>query len=187
MQITPHDPGGKVRHSIGNGIRGAATFSECGRYRSTLERELLVRPVNHLRGTALWIGMNPSTADAEVNDPTCLREQAYTFNQLGLTRYLKMNVMDYRATHPKDLLRPGVIPAREENLRDIVQYARGTNTVIAAWGALPKRLRHYADDVERALAGEGIKLHCLGYTKDGSPRHPLYLRKDAPLVFYPRP
>jgi hypothetical protein len=36
--------------------------------------------------------------------------------------------------------------------------------------------------VARMLLSAGVKLHALGITMDGQPRHPLYLRADAVLI-----
>ena len=60
--------------------------------------------------------------------------------------------------------------------------AKNADRVIAAWGTLPKPLRRYADDVVRALRGTPI--YCMGKTKDGSPRHPLYLPATATLELW---
>ena len=186
MTATLHDPGGKVRLSLPPDIGGNAAFSPCGRYRHMLSRSWgLEDGLTH--GYALWIGMNPSTADAEVDDPTCRREVIYTRTRLKLSSYAKCNVMDYRATDPKTLLK---LTAEERasglNLRWITDLAKGAHTVIAAWGALPAELRGHALVVESALTRLDIKLNCVGFTKDGSPRHPLYVRRDAPLLPYPR-
>lgn len=179
--MTEHNPGGKVRLNMPAGIRGNAFFSECGRHRYALTRTWEPNP-----RCALWIGMNPSTADASVDDPTVRREVNYTRNRLGLGGYAKCNVMDYRATDPKALRAPGIDPCSSANIRFIMDLAIRSERVIAAWGALPKSLRWYADEVEVKLTAAGIELWCLGFTKDGSPRHPLYVRGDTPLVRYPR-
>ncbi|WP_262027608.1 DUF1643 domain-containing protein [Microvirga sp. Mcv34] len=184
MTDTTHDPGGKVRLSLPCGVSGAGGFSDCGRYRQTLIRE--IGQIGDARGPfVLFVGMNPSTADATVDDPTVRREWGFA-RRLGFSRYVKANVMDYRATDPKDLLAPGVEPRSAENLPEIVRLAKMAGLVVMAFGALPKPLRHYANETVSALREAGVALHCLGYTADGSPRHPLYLRSDAPLLPFPR-
>jgi hypothetical protein len=126
--------------------------------------------------------MNPSTAEAHVDDPTIRREIEFT-RRLGLTSYVKCNVFNYRATDPKQLLRVER-PASEENLRTIVTMAAGADMVVAAWGSLPKALRGYASEVAGAVLGCGRMLTCLGTTADGSPRHPLYVRGDAAFMLW---
>ncbi|MBY3432658.1 DUF1643 domain-containing protein [Rhizobium laguerreae] len=175
-----HDPGGKVRIRLRDTITGGATFSDCGRYRPLLWRTWDDAP---LAGHVLWIGMNPSTADGSVDDPTVRRECDFTA-AWGYGVYRKCNVMDFRATQPKALLEAGVVPRSEINLSLIVDQARSAKIVILAFGALHKKLSHYGTDVVCALEAENIEAYCLGVTANGSPKHPLYLRKDAERVPY---
>ncbi len=67
--LSSHDPGGKIKTKLPPNVRGDAVFSPCGKYRCWLTRDW--GPVNSPR--VLWILMNPSTADAEHNDPTITR------------------------------------------------------------------------------------------------------------------
>ncbi len=173
-----HDPGGKVRIKVADEVRGDALFSPCGRYRLLLSREF---PDG--RGTALWIGMNPSTAAADVDDPTVRRESDYT-RAWGYRRFVKANVMDWRATRPQDLLAEGTAPRSADNLAVIRAQAAEADLVMLAFGALHPRLRHFADETVAALRADGRPLFCLGLTKNGAPRHPLYMRKGlAPIPY----
>lgn len=181
----PHDPGGKVRIPVGD-MHAAAEFSPCGRYRHTLWRTWSA--LREEAAFALWIGMNPSTADATHDDPTVRREIGFT-RRLGLESMCKVNVMDYRATRPADLLpspalRPDFRPRSAHNLPAISRNASVAERVIVAFGALPKPLRGYAAETVEMLLGQGVRLWCLGTTADGSPRHPLYVRRDAPLTVW---
>lgn len=182
-----HDPGGKVRTVLPTGMMGNAILSPCGRYRPILTRfwaGLLVEPDAY----ALWIGMNPSTADANFNDPTVTREVIYTQRRLGLGSYVKCNISDYRATDPKVFR---TLPRDERrssvNLPTIVTQAAGAKVVIFAFGAVDKCLRDLADETVAAVRELGRETFCVGYTKDGFPRHPLYMPGDPPLLPYPRP
>ena len=69
-----HDPGGKVRIRLPDGVIGGATFSSCGRYRQTLIRDWT--PKGDEPRTIMFLGQNPSVATAEVSDPTCDRSLA---------------------------------------------------------------------------------------------------------------
>lgn len=130
----------------------------------------------------LFIGMNPSTATAEVNDPTITREIGFT-RRFGYNAYAKCNVMDYRATDPKQLLTVEE-PRSEYNLPAIMTYAESAEIIILAYGALHKSLQKYADETVSGLRAAGHELYCLGLTKSGQPRHPLYLRSDSKLEKY---
>jgi hypothetical protein len=182
-QITAHDPGGKVKLPLPAGVTGEAFFSDCGRYRWLLWRRW---PHTGKDGFALWIGMNPSTAAEDVDDPTVKREWTYTRDRLDLGSYAKANVMDYRATHPEDLRAPGIVPQSADNGREIIGNARHAAIVVLAFGALPKPFRRYAAEIVGRLEAEGIALWCMGFTKDGSPRHPLYVAGETQLVPFPR-
>lgn len=175
-----HDPGGKVRTKLANGMFGWAHFSECDRYRHVLGRYWGDSPEEFsLEPYALWIGMNPSTATAEVNDPTITREIAFT-KALGLQCMVKCNVMDYRATKPRDLI--GVQACSPGNVAEIVSHARLAEKVIAAWGEIAPGLRWSYRAVVVQLRRDGVPLWCLGTTKQGFPRHPLYVPKATQLM-----
>lgn len=181
MTQEAHDPGGKVRIKLPPDVTGSAMFSACRRY-----RPLLIRQWGGTPGFALWVGMNPSTAAADVDDPTVKLEWTFTRNRLGLGAYVKTNVMDYRATNPKALLAEGIKPQSEDNVPTILAYARKADRVILAFGALPDIFRGYAGEIVSILRAEKIPLFCVGLTKDGSPRHPLrFLRRDGLLMPFP--
>lgn len=176
-----HDPGGKVRLRLKDGVGGTAAFSPCGRYRTLLTRSW---EGASLDGHVLWIGMNPSTAAADVDDPTVFKETKYT-RRWGYGSYVKCNVMDYRATQPRDLLAEGVEPRSADNLPTILEAARGAALVILAYGALHPRLARYGNETALALATAGHRLHCLALTKAGHPGHPLYLKDSCDPMPYP--
>jgi hypothetical protein len=184
-----HDPGGRVAFALDEGVDGSAEFSPCGRYRSILRRArgkdmpsfLESSPV--MLGYALWIGLNPSVAAADVDDPTVRREWLYTERRLGLARYVKVNVFDYRATNPRRLLELDPSQRQSADNADlIVRLASSADVVVAAWGAPHNRLRPSAIDLHRRLAAADIDLKCVGLTAEGFPRHPLYVRSDATLI-----
>lgn len=173
-----HDPGGKVKTALPPGMGSSAIMSPCRRYRHLLSR-FWGDP--ETAETALWIGMNPSTADADFNDPTITREIGFTQRLTGCRRYIKANIMDYRCTDPKGLLAPGVEPRSPNNLSMICEHAVKARIVVCAWGIPPKPVRHYAGRTIEALRAVGVDLWCLGKTAEGWPRHPLYLRGDTLL------
>ncbi|KKC39257.1 hypothetical protein WH87_03245 [Devosia epidermidihirudinis] len=178
MSVDAHDPGGKVRLALMPGVKGDAQFSADGRYRQLMRRWTGdVFPERYV----LFIGMNPSTADARVNDPTCAREWAFTQRE-GYSAMVKGNVGDYRATNPKALLEPGVVAVSDENLPAMRAAAAGAALVIVCHGKLNKALAPAGKALVEVLRADGVEMWCFGTNGDGSPKHPLYLRGDSPLV-----
>lgn len=146
---------------------GSATFSPCRRYRYTLTREGLGGQL----GTVAWIMLNPSTADADVNDPTIRRCIGFT-RTWGFGRLLVLNLYALRATDPDDLRRDPA-PCGEDNDRVISELAPACDLIVCAWGThpmAPARARAVED-----LLGPTTPLYCLRWTATGEPAHPLYL------------
>lgn len=176
-----HDPGGKVRLRLPDGVTGEAVFSDCGRYRQVLRRDWT--PEGARPRAVLFIGMNPSVADAGASDPTCHRELVFA-RDWGFTRYLKGNVLDWRATSPRDLPEPDRA-ASPANIPALVAMAEEAELVVMAYGRLHGKYAPIVEQTVRAVARTGRELACFGLNKDGSAKHPLYLRKDTPLRPYP--
>lgn len=178
MDGAGHDPGGRVRLALMPGVKGDAVFSADGRYRQLMRRWIGDSfPERYI----MFIGMNPSTADANVNDPTCAREWNFARRE-GFSAMIKANVGDYRATDPKTLLAPGVIPVSDANLPVIRNAASKAAMVVLCHGKLNKALQPAGRLLVSALNADGVGLWCFGVNADGSPKHPLYLRQDTPLI-----
>jgi hypothetical protein len=176
-----HDPGGKVRTALPSGVRGADKVSECGKFRQMLSRDWT--PKGNTPRSILWLGMNPSTALADVSDSTVTREYLYS-RDWGYTRYLKGNVLDYRATKPKDIPHNLNEARSEENLRLILEMAAESEMVLMGYGKLHKRYSGIVEETVSALRATGLPIMCLAKNLDGSAKHPLYLRKDLlPIPF----
>ena len=133
-------------------------------------------------GGVLFVMLNPSTATDERDDPTIRR--CIGFAKREGAAWLKVgNLSPVRATNPKDLLAWGAEDAGVWNcnigaLRDM---AASATVVIAAWG-------NHGSAEDRDLrvieALPWVTWHCLGTTKTGSPRHPLYVSAGTPLEVY---
>lgn len=166
---------------------GSAVISPCGKYRYRLERHGLSGS-----GAFAWIMVNPSTADANADDPTIRRVIGFT-ERIGGGWAVVGNKFAYRATDIGELHRlpPGIGPANgPENDTHLVQIMREARVVIAAWGPLaklPKGLRRRWLTVCRLADEAGADLMCLGTAQDGQPRHPLMVAYDTPLVPWKRP
>ena len=142
-------------------------LSPCRQYRYCLWREWDKMKPSY----AVFVGLNPSTADEVEDDPTIRRCVGYA-KQWGFGALCMVNLFAYRATRPK-VMQAHLAPEGEENDRWLVQVARDASVVVAAWGAHGSH-RGRDKAVIRLLAGS---LSCLAKTKDGHPRHPLYLKK----------
>ncbi len=150
---------------------GSARFDARRRYRYELSRDWGEGPA------ACWVMLNPSTADADVDDPT-IRRCINTSRALGYGSMLAVNIFALRSTDPKRLYRARD-PVGPENDEAIVDAAGRCEVVIGAWG------RHGAlhDRGARVLELlEGIELRVLSMNKDGSPRHPLYTPRCTELL-----
>ena len=126
--------------------------------------------------TLVVIGLNPSTADADQDDPTIRRCVAFAKREQcgGL---VMLNLYGLRSRAPA-ALRTHPDPVGPENDIEINRSVHAGDLVLAAWGS-------GAFDVARVRAVCEIvgPMHCLGFTKFGHhPRHPLYVTASAPLV-----
>lgn len=131
---------------------------------------------------ATFVMLNPSTADASEDDPTIRRCIGFAKRE-GCGGLDVVNLLAFRSTDPQGL-RLALDPYGPENpthVRDAFRRSQGP--VIAAWGSHPlaRRPVDMAAWVAEIAEEEGKAMLCLGVTRDGSPRHPLYLRADAPL------
>lgn len=171
-----HDPGGKVRIALPGGVTGGAEFSDCGRYRRMLSRDWTAP--GQMPRTVLFVGQNPSVADVEVSDPTCHRELQFA-RDWGFTRYLKGNVLDWRATRPRDIPADPDLACTPENLAALRTMAQEAELIVMAYGRLHRRFAQATARAVALLAGSARPMVCLGRNADGSPRHPLYLRRDT--------
>jgi hypothetical protein len=159
-----------------------AIFSKDWRHRYLLGR--VIRPSDKPR-LALWVMLNPSKADASVDDATVRRCRGFT-TDWGYDGFEIVNMYSYIDTFPVNLL------ALDHDMRigpDNVAYQEAAlaraQLVVAAWGAhLEPDAGLWQAFVKRAKAADKSMV-CLGRTKDGHPRHPLRLAKDTRLVPFP--
>jgi hypothetical protein len=129
--------------------------------------------------------LNPSTADAHHDDPTVRRCVGFSRRE-GCTGLVIVNLYSWRSPNPRDVwdaLEAGWDPWGPHHDRAVSAVIRAADgPVIAAWGAN----RAAPIGVDRFPA-PAAGWWCLGTTKDGSPRHPLYVRGSAPLVRWADP
>jgi hypothetical protein len=159
-------------------IERHAVISDCGRYRYLLTREWQ-RPLlmSSYQCSMLFIMLNPSTADAEVDDPTIRRCMGFARRE-GCYGIRVVNLFAFRATDPAELHAAGypIGPLNDAYIDSHVCV--GGSPVVVAWGkhsAALSRLKSLPVLHDR-------KLLCLGTNRDGSPKHPLYVPKNASFV-----
>lgn len=160
---------------------GTARFSPCGTWRYELTRDLSSYPGPTRRaGVLLSVGLNPSTATGEDDDPTIHKESGFAI-AWGYALYLKANAYGYRATEPDDMFEArdrGVDIVGPDNNRTICdavdRVRRESGRVLAAWGQNIDPVR------QREIAGllKEVEVVCVAVNKDGSPSHPLYKSGD---------
>lgn len=160
------------------GLRKSAVISDCGLCRYELRREW------DDKLPPLVVGMlNPSKADAEISDPTVTRcwKRAET---LGFGSLIVWNAGAGRATDPNDWKRMDD-PIGPENdyyiMRLLNECMDRDGKAIVGWGVHGTFMNRHLiiGDIAKAI---GISLYCLGATKEGHPRHPLYVPYDQPSV-----
>ena len=155
----------------------SAVISDCGNYRYLLKRQIDDR--NSCACT--FIMLNPSTADAELDDPTIRRCIGYAKRE-NCSELRVVNLFGYRATKPTDLFQSHD-PVGPRNDCYVWLAMSGHPLVIAAWGAQAENYSNRVNEVLRIVSVSGIQqIMALGLTKGGQPVHPLYQRKDAQLV-----
>lgn len=127
---------------------------------------------------ALFIMLNPSSADHRVDDPTIRRCMTFA-SEWGMTGMRIVNLYSIRSANPKDVWEHadpiGDDTCLHQNLR--TAHLLG-GPVVAAWGTLPRKAFPRAAEVLGLLT---VRPRCFGLTMKGHPRHPLYLPRNTEL------
>jgi hypothetical protein len=165
----------------GAGGEGGALFDPTHTYRYRLWRVW-----NDALPRVAFVLLNPSTADADRDDPTIRRCVGFA-RAWGFGGVEVVNLFAYRATHPADLRRcaaaDGGDPVGPENDAHLAAVFSAAGLVVAGWGVHGSLLGRAA--AVRAAGLLPASAVCLGCTKSGEPRHPLYVRADqAPTRFF---
>ena len=149
-----------------------ARFSACRRYRYALWRRWAPGP------QLLFILLNPATADEYRDDPTIRRclgfARAWGYGALAVANLFArrtasaVELARLAARSPENLVGP-------DNDAWLLRLYRESELTVAAWGNQGRLLGR-----SRAVRTLAPALHCLGWTRLGEPRHPLYLPADTP-------
>lgn len=153
-----------------------AIFDESRKYRYVLKRQWGTDDSNFVN----FILLNPSTADEAKDDRTIMTCIKLAKN-LGYSGLWVTNLFAFRATKPTDL-KKAADPIGDFNDQYLREYVDRSKIVIVAWGNHGSFLKRQ-DKIIDLLSG--LKsLYCLGKTKSGKPKHPLYMSaKTNPFLF----
>ena len=155
-------------------MKNDAKFSKCRKYRYALWRTW-----DESKPYAMFIGLNPSTADETKDDPT-IRRCIYFSKAWGYGGLCMTNLFSYRATKPDDML-TAQNPIGRENNKWINFLAVDAGIIIAAWGNNGSFLGRSAETLAMLP-----NLYCFKLNKSGEPAHPLYqpnTAKPMPIDF----
>ena len=171
-----------------------AIISKDGKYRYALWRHWEEKKL-----ILIVVMLNPSTADAIVNDPTIIRVINFA-KKFGFGGVLVLNLFALRSMYPKDLLtcKDPVGPKNNKyfdkylaKFWQIYQYFGPVDNepievpVLCAWGA-----GGYLNGQDKVVLGwlrkHNVTPYCLGTTKQGHPKHPLYISNDTEMIKFRR-
>ncbi len=163
----------QLRQNTVGGIEYGAIFDNKGSYRYSLWRKW-----SSTHPLIAFVLLNPSTADEQRDDPTIRRclgfARAWNFGSMEV-----VNLFAYRATDYRELFKV-TDPIGEENNRFIMQAFERCSKIVLGWGTRGRMLGRDLQ-VMSLLTGKN-DIYCLGLTKDGQPRHPLYIKGNTSLV-----
>lgn len=145
-------------------------------------RYFLARLWNEDLPVLVFCMLNPSTADHENDDPTIKRCIRFAVER-GYGGIIVVNLMAYRATDPNKLPVLAYRAIGSRNAEFIIESCKGRDVVVA-WGAHRRATVDIVRETHALLREHAATVYCLGRTKDGSPRHPLYVRADQPFEMF---
>lgn len=153
----------------------SAVLSDCQLYRYQLTRQW-----NPELPTVIFIMLNPSVADASIDDPTIRRCRGFA-HDWGYGGIRVINLFAWRATKPIEL-KTAIDPVGPENDKFIAEALVSQPLTIVAWGtsATPARVLELSNLLQTAQ----VQPYCLGTTQMGHPRHPLYVPRTVQPELY---
>ena len=153
-----------IKHrTIKGGMKKHAIISEDGKYRYQLSRTW-----DEEKPKVLFLMLNPSTADANIDDPTIRRVVNFA-SSWGYGGVFVGNLYAFRSTDPA-ALRTADDPVGKDNLQHVKTLVGMTDKVVYAWGNKKKEPEWLCNLVD--------KPYCIDISKQGIPKHPLYLKKE---------
>jgi hypothetical protein len=159
-------------------VEKAAFVTRCGQFRYWLTRNW-----SNAGPVLVFIMLNPSTANAKIDDATIRKCMGFA-KRFGFGGIAVVNLFAYRTRWPSELIgaQYPVGELNDHHIKRIVGNALfNGGKVICAWGPSASRTNR-PEEVMELLSG--VKLYCLSKTKDGSPGHPLMLSYERPMLEY---
>jgi len=156
----------------------SAILSDCGLYRYRLDRDVQEEGI-----VIAYFGVNPSTADATIDDHTVKKWRGFTRINGG-RKFIVGNVFSFRATEVEDLVND-LVDCDATHWRHIEQIIAEADVLVPCWGRLIKMPRTKIKRPEvlmQALLDSGKPVLHFGKTKAGDPLHPLMLPYSTPLT-----
>ena len=149
-----------------------ANISKDKIYRYTLSRTW-----DSTKPTVLFIELNPSIADENIDDPTITRCINFA-KDWGYGTLLMANLFAFRSTYPKEIYLIDD-PIGKDNDHYILECVKQSDLIIACWGNNGTYM-----DREKIIKELVPNLYCLQKNKNGTPHHPLRLPRDInPIPF----
>ena len=154
-----------------------AVFSDCRKYRYALWRIW-----DNSKPSIMFIGLNPSSASENANDPTIRRVIAFA-KKWGYGGVYMMNCFPFISTDPSVLKEFYDTPFHDvedfENFRQLLEVSKKCKEIVFAWGNF-EVVKERANSISKHFP----EAKALIKNKDGSPRHPLYVSRNIlPLKF----
>jgi len=160
------------------GVGMSAIISECGLFRYRLERD--IQPALHV---VAYFGINPSTADADLDDATVRKWRGFS-QRNDFARFIVGNVFAFRATNVARLASADD-PIGPGNMAALCGIIRDADVLVPCWGSrakLPPSLHMQLGRVQSLILSSGKPVRIFGLTKTGDPMHPLMLGYNTPLI-----
>jgi hypothetical protein len=174
LAVAPADA--VVTHDREQGYDDTYVYSADRRYRWRFERRWSVGR------TVTWVGLNPGTGDTDGTGRPTLRRMVTISRASGYGGLIVVNLFGWRSRDPKELREvPDAIGAHNDEMIAAATAPSSCDMTVACWGhhgGLNDRAQYVLENV---IDGDA---YCLGITKHGEPRHPLYVPADARLIPY---
>lgn len=168
--------------------RSDAVFSSCRLYRYFLVRNwrnqsLLDDQSERASQIVAFIGVNGSMANETEPDNTVTRCINYA-KSWGFGGYIMLNAFGFMETDP-EVMKKHTDPNGPSNDAALKLGVGLASVVVAAWGGNGLHLGRHQQLID--MLPNHCDLHCLGLNGDGTPAHPLYLKKTlVPRLWIPR-